>query len=30
VMEKAPLPAASISVPLVVEAKAALNWDEAH
>lgn len=30
VMETAPLPATEISVPLVVEAKAALNWDEAH
>ncbi len=30
VMEKAPLPAAQISVPLVVEARAADNWDAAH
>jgi DNA polymerase-1 len=30
VMEKAPLPAAPISVPLVVEARAADNWDAAH
>jgi DNA polymerase-1 len=30
VMEAAPLPACEISVPLVVEAKAAANWDEAH
>ncbi|HEX4160035.1 MAG TPA: DNA polymerase I [Rhizomicrobium sp.] len=30
VMEKAPLPAMSLSVPLVVEARAARNWDEAH
>ena len=30
VMEGAPLPACEISVPLVVEAKAASNWDEAH
>ena len=30
VMEKASLPAVEISVPLVVEARAADNWDEAH
>jgi len=30
VMEKAPFPAAEISVPLVVEARAADNWDAAH
>ncbi|WP_122467204.1 DNA polymerase I [Brevundimonas lutea] len=30
VMEQAPLPAVDLSVPLVVEAKAAGNWDEAH
>jgi DNA polymerase-1 len=30
VMEKASLPAISLSVPLVVEARAAANWDEAH
>ncbi|MBN9554367.1 MAG: DNA polymerase I, partial [Alphaproteobacteria bacterium] len=30
VMEKAPLPAVGISVPLVVEARAADNWDAAH
>lgn len=30
VMEKAALPAIDISVPLVVEAHAANNWDEAH
>jgi DNA polymerase-1 len=30
VMEKASLPAAEISVPLVVEARAADNWDAAH
>jgi len=30
VMERAPLPAISLSVPLVVEARAAANWDEAH
>ena len=29
-METAPEPAAALSVPLVVEAKAAANWDEAH
>ena len=29
-MERAPLPAISLSVPLVVEARAAGNWDEAH
>jgi DNA polymerase-1 len=30
VMEYAPLPAVSLSVPLQVEARAAHNWDEAH
>ncbi|HEY8948306.1 MAG TPA: DNA polymerase I [Rhizomicrobium sp.] len=30
VMEHASLPALQISVPLVVEARAAANWDEAH
>jgi DNA polymerase I len=30
VMEKAPLPASELSVPLVVDARAADNWDEAH
>jgi DNA polymerase-1 len=30
VMERAALPAVSISVPLVVEARGAANWDEAH
>jgi DNA polymerase-1 len=30
VMEKASLPALEISVPLLVEARAAANWDEAH
>jgi DNA polymerase-1 len=30
VMEAAPLPAISLSVPLQVEARAADNWDEAH
>jgi DNA polymerase-1 len=30
VMEKAALPAVSLSVPLIVEARAAANWDEAH
>ncbi len=30
VMEKAPLPAVSLNVPLAVEARAAHNWDEAH
>ena len=30
VMEKAALPALALSVPLVVEARAAQNWDEAH
>ena len=29
-MEKAALPALELSVPLVVEARAAKNWDEAH
>ena len=30
VMEKSSLPALELSVPLVVEARAAQNWDEAH
>jgi len=30
VMEKAALPAVELSVPLVVDARAAHNWDEAH
>ena len=30
VMENAAYPAVDISVPLVVEARAARNWDEAH
>jgi DNA polymerase-1 len=30
VMEKAAEPAVALSVPLVVEARAAANWDEAH
>jgi len=30
VMEKAALPALEISVPLVVDARAADNWDAAH
>jgi DNA polymerase-1 len=30
VMEQAPLPAVSLSVPLAVDARAAGNWDEAH
>jgi DNA polymerase-1 len=30
VMEKAGEPAVALSVPLVVEARAASNWDEAH
>jgi DNA polymerase-1 len=30
IMEKAALPAVSLSVPLVVEARAAQNWDQAH
>jgi len=30
VMEGAALPAVEISVPLVVDARAADNWDEAH
>ena len=30
VMEHAPLPAVSLSVPLQVDARAADNWDEAH
>ena len=30
VMEKAALPAVSLSVPLTVDARAAQNWDDAH
>ncbi|MBS9477340.1 DNA polymerase I [Ancylobacter radicis] len=30
VMERAPLPAMALKVPLKVDARAALNWDEAH
>ena len=30
VMEEAPMPALSLSVPLQVDARAADNWDEAH
>jgi DNA polymerase-1 len=30
VMEEAPHPAVALSVPLVVDARAAMNWDEAH
>ncbi|HEX5264581.1 MAG TPA: DNA polymerase I [Phenylobacterium sp.] len=30
VMEKAPEPAVALSVPLVVDARAAANWDDAH
>ncbi|HBK91746.1 MAG TPA: DNA polymerase I [Parvularcula sp.] len=30
VMEDAPLPALPLSVPLVVDARAGMNWDEAH
>ncbi len=30
IMEKAAEPAATLSVPLKVDARAALNWDEAH
>ncbi|WP_394761155.1 DNA polymerase I [Phenylobacterium sp.] len=30
VMERAPEPAVSLSVPLVVDARAATNWDDAH
>ncbi|EJW12990.1 DNA polymerase I [Rhodovulum sp. PH10] len=30
VMEEAPMPAVSLSVPLKVDARAAENWDEAH
>ena len=29
-MERAPEPAVALSAPLVVEARAAANWDEAH
>jgi DNA polymerase-1 len=30
VMEKAPEPAVKLSVPLRVDARAAVNWEEAH
>jgi DNA polymerase-1 len=30
IMERAPEPAVSLSVPLVVDARAATNWDDAH
>ena len=30
IMEKAPEPAVALSVPLVVDARAASNWDDAH
>lgn len=30
VMEDAPMPAVSLSVPLAVDAHAAANWEEAH
>ena len=30
VMQDAPFPAVSLSVPLQVDARAASNWDEAH
>jgi DNA polymerase I len=30
VMEDAPLPALSLTVPLAVDARAAGNWDDAH
>ncbi|HEY3776992.1 MAG TPA: DNA polymerase I [Rhizomicrobium sp.] len=30
IMERAALPAISLSIPLVVDARAAANWDEAH
>jgi DNA polymerase-1 len=30
IMEKAPEPAVSLTVPLVVDARAAANWDDAH
>jgi DNA polymerase-1 len=30
VMEDAPMPAVSLTVPLHVDARAADNWDEAH
>ena len=30
IMEQAAIPAVDLSVPLVVEARAAKNWDEAH
>jgi DNA polymerase-1 len=30
VMEDAPMPAVSLTVPLAVDARAAANWDEAH
>jgi DNA polymerase-1 len=30
IMEKAPEPAVALTVPLVVDARAAANWDDAH
>jgi len=30
VMERAADPAVALTVPLVVDARAAINWDEAH
>jgi DNA polymerase-1 len=30
VMQEAPFPAVSLSLPLQVDARAATNWDEAH
>jgi DNA polymerase-1 len=30
VMSAAPLPAVALSVPLVVDVRAAANWDDAH
>ena len=30
VMERAPEPAVALTVPLVVDARAAANWDDAH
>ena len=30
IMERAAEPAVSLSVPLVVDARAAANWDDAH
>jgi DNA polymerase-1 len=29
-MERAAMPALELSVPLIVESRAARNWDEAH